>query len=352
MATERLKSTTQDKLFAGVVDNILNDTVLALRLLGNGKAWSGESLKKTIKYKVSGQGGSFVGIGDFATAATDTLVRLSFEPKGYEQPVALPGIEKSVNAVSSTRVNDLMVTKMEEAQHEMMDGVGTMLYSDGSGTGQTEGLQSIVKTSGSYGGLARSTYTALQATVTASGGTITLAKLSTLISAVSAGGVQKQRPTLAVTDEATWNYLETLYAPTLNSNYSATGMTMVTRDSKAPVRAGELKGAMGFTSLVYQGIPIVADEKCTTGYLYMLNENYLDWFGLKADVEGYRPISLGSKVIDGVYQDVPSKNHGFNWSGWMVPDNGFGQVGHIVLLGNLVSWQPRRQGVLTGITGA
>lgn len=350
--TERLKSTTQDKLLAGVVDSVLNDNVLALRLLGNGKPWSGESLKKTIKYKVSGQGGAFVGIGNFATAGTDTLVRLSFEPKQYEQPVSLTGLELSINQIASTKVNDLMATKMEEAQHEMMDGVGTMLYADGTGTGETEGLGSIVSTSGTYGGLARSTYTVLQATSTTSGGTLTLPKVSTLISNVSAGSVNKQRPTLGVTDETTWDLLETLYAPTIDSSYSATALPMITRTSKAPVRAAELKGSMGFTSLVYKAVPIVADEKCTSGYLYMLNENYLSWYGLKSAVEGYKPISLGSRVIDGVYQDIPSKNHGFNWSGWMVPDNGHGQVGHIVLLGNLVSWQPRRQGVLTGITGA
>jgi hypothetical protein len=350
--TERLKSSTQDKLLAGVVDSVLNSNVLGLRLLGNGRPWQGESLKKTIKYQSSGQGGAFVGIGNFSTAATDTLVRLSFEAKGYEQPVAIPGIEKSLNAIASTKVNDLMVTKMEEAQMEMLDGVGTMLYADGTGTGETEGLASIVATSGTYGSLSRTTYPVLAATVTASGGTITLAKISTLISSVSAGSQSSQSPTLAIANETVWDLIETLFAPTLMSTYGATGLPMVTRDSRAPVRAAELKGSMGFRSITYGGVPIVKDEKCTAQYLYMLNENYLDWFGLPAAVEGYRPISLGAKVIDGVYQDVPSKNHGFNWSGWMVPDNGFGQVGHIVLLGNLVSWQPRRQGVLSGITGA
>jgi hypothetical protein len=242
------------------------------------------------------------------------------------------------------------VAKMEEAEAEMMDGVGTMLYNDGTGTGETEGLDSLIKTSGSLGGLALATYTVLQATVTASGGTVTLAKISTLISNISAGSHVKQRPTLGICDETVW--VETLFSPTVQSNYTNTALPMVTRSSRGPVRAAELKGAMGFSALTYQGIPIVKDEKATAQVLYMLNENYLDWYGFPSGVEGYKSISLGQSQIDGVYQDVPSKNHGFNWSGWMVPDNGYGQVGHIILHGNLITWQPRRNGQLTGITGA
>ena len=54
-----VQSITQDKIVPKVVDNILNSNVLALRILGKQKPWSGESLKFPIKYQKSTTGGSF-----------------------------------------------------------------------------------------------------------------------------------------------------------------------------------------------------------------------------------------------------------------------------------------------------
>jgi hypothetical protein len=43
---------------------------------------------------------------------------------------------------------------------------------------------------------------------------------------------------------------------------------------------------------------------------------------------------------------------GFNWSGFIKPIDQYGKVGHIILLGNLISDDPRHQGVMITITGA
>ena len=57
------------------------------------------------------------------------------------------------------------------------------------------------------------------------------------------------------------------------------------------------------------------------------------------------------KAIEGVYNDAPSKNVGFQWTDFMVPINQYGIVAHIYLLGNQVNWNPKRSGKLEGITG-
>jgi hypothetical protein len=46
-----------------------------------------------------------------------------------------------------------------------------------------------------------------------------------------------------------------------------------------------------------------------------------------------------------------SSFNGFNWSGFKTPTNQFGSIADVIVLGNLTSWQPRRSGRLTGITG-
>jgi hypothetical protein len=42
---------------------------------------------------------------------------------------------------------------------------------------------------------------------------------------------------------------------------------------------------------------------------------------------------------------------GFSWSGWIKPSNSATVIGHIYLGGNLVSFNPKRHGKLTGVTG-
>ena len=352
--TDRVKSITQDKLLPKVIDNVLNGNVLSLRLLANAKRWSGESLKRPIKYQKSDTGGSFSGLDTFSTSTVETRLIPAYDVRGYYHSVAIPGIEKAVNATEE-RVMDLVKVEMESAHEDMADSIGTIFYGDGTGNGNKDflGLGAIVDDGTdvtTLAGISRTDYTMWKATRTASGGTMSLAKVATLVSGVSAGSALRQRPTMFVSDETVWDLYESLLTPMVRANYEAYGYPMVTRTSKGAVRQDKaLKGTQGFAALTYRGIPWVADEKATAQTLFAINENYLEWYGLKsADLVS---ISLGGPEIDGVYSEVPSKNHGFGWTGFKVPTNQFGEVGQIILLGNLVTWQPRRHGRLTGITG-
>ena len=173
--------------------------------------------------------------------------------------------------------------------------------------------------------------------------------MATLTSAVSAGSALRQRPTFFVSDETVQDLYESLLTPTQRASYEAAGMPVVTRRSRAPIRGAELAGVAGYTALIYRGIPWVADEKSTSQTLWGLNENYLQWYGLNDP--DLKAISLGKGEIEGVYSEAPSESVGFQWTGFMRPINQYGEVAHIYLLGNFVSWNPKRQGRLTGITG-
>jgi hypothetical protein len=39
-------------------------------------------------------------------------------------------------------------------------------------------------------------------------------------------------------------------------------------------------GSVGFDSYYFRGIPVVKDDKCPTGLIYTLNENYLKYVSL------------------------------------------------------------------------
>jgi len=268
-------------------------------------------------------------------------------------PIAIPGMEKAVNRTEAEVIN-LVRVETESAQEDALDDIGTMLYADGTGNSNKDflGWDALIDDNTSVvtlGGLSRTTYTTLKGTRTASGGTLTLTKLATLISAVSAGSAARQRPTCFVSNETVWDLYESLLTPTQQATYEATGLPMMTRTSKAPIRSAELKGAAGYVALTFRGIPFVADEKSTAQTLWAANENYIDWYGLRdPDLQS---ISLGTADIEGVYSEAPSQNTGFQWTGFLRPINQYGEVAHIYLLGNQVTFNPKRHGRLTGITG-
>jgi len=332
----RILTTTQDKLLPKVVDTILNGNVFATRMLKAAQPWKGEQLKRAIKVSKNTTGTSFSGFDTFSTSATDNRQRLIFDPKFYQITVSLPLTELSVNKVSETKIIDLMSSEMQGASQDMADDVGDLFYADGTGNGGKDflGLGAIVDDgtdAATYGELTRSSFDTIDATVTASGGTLSLAKMATLYNAIRSGS---QKPTIGLCDETVWSLYEQLLQPQerINKNVSTTK---------------GLRGGTGFVGLDYKGFSILADEKATAQTLFFLNEDWIEWYALPVAMT--EPVKFKT-VIEGNDYGQPM-GLGFSWSGWIKPSNSATVVGHIYLGGNLVSWNPKRQGKLTGITG-
>jgi len=351
--TQRVISITQDTIVPKVFDQYLSDNFVTYRFISNGKKWSGETLKFPVKIAKNNLGGSFSGLDQHSTSTVETRITLSYDARAYEIPVAVPGLEKLVNGVSESRVLDIIKVEMESSANDAADDVADMFYGDGTGNSSKDfnglgNLNDDGTTAATVGNQSRTTYPVLAGTRTASGGTMTLTKLDNLYTGVSGGSATRQKPTIIVSDETVWNLGTSLLAPTVQANYQANGYPMVTRTSRGAMSAGDLKGALGFTSIIYRGVPWIADEKSTSQTVWFVNEEYLNWYGLKdPDMQG---VVAGGNV-DGVYAEMPGANTGLQFSGMMKPVNQYGEVGHIYLFGNLVTTQPRRQGRLTGVTG-
>ncbi len=96
---------------------------------------------------------------------------------------------------------------------------------------------------------------------------------------------------------------------------------------------------------------IFRDKKITTGYFYMLNTKFLDFYGLNW-WEGTK-INPHAKVIEGnVYEDsLYAPGNAFTWTGWIRAYNQGAINGFVILGGQLICRDPFRNGVLTGVTG-
>ena len=150
-------------------------------------------------------------------------------------------------------------------------------------------------------------------------------------SAVTSGS---QKPTALYTTENVFNLYGQLLRPQERIMKPASGIKGMT-------------GGTGFTALEYNAKPVLMDEKCTTGVLFALNENYLDWYALP--FFGAQAVAYKSQVKGNDYRAPVGL--GFSWSDWIIPSNAGAVVGHIYFGGQFITTNPKRQGKLTDITG-
>lgn len=336
----RVTTTTNSRLLPKLVDTVLDSNVFATRMLTSAAKWTGEKIQKTIKTSKNDQGGSFDNFDTFSTSAVDTRDKLEFDARFYEINAVVSLTELSKNKADANRMVELATITLAESAEDMADDIGTIFYGDGTGNGGKDflGLEAIVDdgtNAATYGGLTRSSFANnnIDATVTASGGTLTLAKMATLRSAITSGSV---KPTMGYTTETIFDLYEQLLQPQERINKDVPAM-----------RAG-LVGGTGFVGLSYKGFEILADEKATSGVLYFINENFMEWRALPMATT--TPINFSVSDIEGNdYTNV--KGLGFSWSGWVKPTNAASLIGHVYLGGELWSSNPKRHGKLTGVTG-
>lgn len=365
---ERVQSVTRQYLLPGVVYQVLGSNVLAARQIGNGRQGKGTRVERPIKYRTSNQAISFSGLDTFQPNILDTRLRLNVEMKAARQGIGLSGLDLVANQDSDVRINDVMTLSLEETQDELFDKIGDYGYGDGSGNSGKDpvGLNYIIDdgtNAPTFQGQSRSTYPVLNATVTdlaSVSGELSLPRLATLYSNVSSG-TGMTTPTLINSGETEQDLYEQLLTPTVRETYTSMGYYTVTKDSKGTVRQGShegLVGKQGFVALSYKGIPWSRDEKANVQYsgkIGMLNENYIDWFGWQVAGQaktmlGYEPISFKHTQVETTFGEAPmSEFTGFNWRPFMSAQNQFAGISDMLIIGNMASWQPRRQGVLTNV---
>lgn len=337
-------TTTNQYLAPFWVDQVLRDNYFFGKIMQKTKRWKGSQMLFPIKYQKGVASVAFNGFDLLPVTQQPVSVNMTFYPTFVATNVAISGSDMSINQAEgngSLQTLNLMKVIMESRSQDAADDIGNFLQGDGSSFGGKApmGLAGIVDNGSdltSYGGLARTTYTGLNATVTASGGTISLLKVRTLWNAISDGPVI---PDFIGTDYTTWGYFEALQTPFQRNN----------QDFAPSQRA--VAQTSGYSEQRWDGMVISRDKKFTTGYFYMLNLKFLEWYGLKW-YEGEK-ISPKAKDIEGnVYEDkIYAPGDAFTWTGMIRSFNQGVVNGFMILGGQLICHAPFRQAVLTGING-
>jgi len=355
---DRLTDITYQYILPVLVDGASNSNVWTSRLLSNYEDWEGVTYNVPVQTAFSSTGGSFNGMDTFSTAATNNTRQMTFYLTGDYQSIVIPGIEAAVNGNSESQVIKLMTAKADEAKISAADSIGNQGY--GYGVGKSfDGLGNAIDSGSiapSYGGLTRSSYTFLVSDVTAvANNTITLDYLGSEFDNASAASSTSESPTMGLMQKNIWTFLEGLLMPTVQARYEGLATRGYNRvDGKTPMGSSvpegstELSASGGFISITFRGRPMVADDKATAQTFFWVNEKYIAFH-----VQRYGELKdIGSTVesMEGFYEDVPFPS-AFQFRDMMSSINQLGQVGVVILLGNLIDKQPRRSSKLTGITG-
>lgn len=324
---------TQDRFIPKVVDNVLNGNVLTMRLMRNPKVWrGGTSIEVPVNLSAYTNLGSYSGFDAFATTQQSTRQRATFTPSQVYCSIIVSGIQHAVNQGEAAQV-DVVAAELEQRTRDLKDELGNQIYSDGTGNSSKDflGIHAAVDDSTNvttYGGLSRSTYTNWRGTLTAQSGSLTLANLAADFDAAQRGD---DAPTLIVTTPGVFTIYEALLTPTVSHQFSMNDFRL-TEDGVARV-GGTLAANQGFRALTFRGIPVVADEKCTSQNIFTLNEKHLSFYTIPQTLPGRRLVSSGFYATD-----------------WKEPANQDAVVMELLYYGQLITDAPRTHARRTGVS--
>lgn len=354
MDYSRLITTTSQRVASFVVDAVHGSSVLVGRMTGsNVTPWEmGVYEKQPIQVSDPTTAIDFQGIGNFNTADNSTDVNLQWEAKGLGDSVIIGYAELGLNQTKAQVIN-LVKRKYDVIRNSLIFASGVRFYGLGAGAA-IEGLQLSTDAgtySSSYGGLARATYgTYINGQVTpANAGTLDYNTIAAEVDLCSAAASSLESTNLLLTTKTIWSFVEQLVNSKNRGNYDTSrGNLRVTPYSPmgTALDASQV-GMLGFECYYFRGIPVVKDDQCPSGLLYALNENHLEF--VSSQVAYCDTIQMSEEVTKGALEDVKT-------TAWQVsqpskPVNGLGDVRQILMYGNFVNRNPRRSGVITGITG-
>lgn len=353
MDYSRLVTSTMQSLSPFVVDAIHGSSVLVGRATGSRiKPWDmGTYERQPLQYEDISTAVDFQGLGNFNTADHSVDVNLQWEVKGLGDSVVIGYQELGINQTKAQVIN-LVKRKYDVVKNSLINAASSRFYGLGNGSA-IEGLNLMTDDStdtSTYGNLSRTTYgTAINGQRTAaSGGVISFSALASQIDLCSAAASSLESTNLNLTTKSVWALIEKLVEAKSRGNYDTSRGNLRVSPYTPMGVAVEAKdvGRAGYESLYFRGIPTVKDDACTSGAVYSLNENHIQF--VSSPVAYCESVKMSQEVTKGALEEVKS-------TAWQVskeskPTNQLGDVRQILLSGNFVNRNPVRSGVLTGVT--
>lgn len=355
--TSRVDNLGNPKLYAKVVDQVLLSPTVMTRSMFGAKAFEGKTQDIDLDVVSDTQGQWVTGLEELNMSAVGTTVRTSFGHAAFTQPQVSIMLESFANQGSLGIIN-LDDFKYAKAAAQVVQAIGSAAYGTGVGN-QILGLEAIIDdgtNNSTIGGISRTTYPSLDGyIVTVTSNKLTLATLDTLHDNVRAAGLTNEKPNVAYTTKTVWSLYGQLLQPYVRQSYREVGYDRLSNNMKWGQRSNpDLRASAGFDGLTYRTLTIIDDDFAPTGQLYMVNEEYVNWYGRSVVPDLYRDtinhVDFGSNdegyagTGQMAVEAMPSNDHGFFYQPpAQMPTQG-GKYARFWTIGNYIASSYRRHG--------
>lgn len=236
-----------------IVDQIFRSNPTINKLWKNGtKLGGGAFITQHLAY-AEGPGGAFEGMESHDVSERDQFAPAIFNWKHYYVSITVRRADELKNS-GKPAFAKLLTAKMKIAEKTMRNLLAQGLYSDGSNVKEITGFRAMVTASGVYGNISKTTNSWWQSKIDSTTTTLSIPAMRTLMGRCTE---DSDTPDMLVTTQSIYDIYYGLLQP--QQRFASESMA---------------KG--GFTSIMFEGRPLVVDSHCPTGYLYYFNTDYLD----------------------------------------------------------------------------
>lgn len=299
----QINAITEKKFMPKLVDNVFDSNPLLQRSKTKFMELidGGERIIQPLNYAQATAVGWYSGSDTLSITDNESITAAAYSWKNAYASIIISGPDERKNS-GMPAIIKLVRSKIQIAEKTLAGQLGTGLYNDGTSTNAIVGLQAIINTSSTVGGISQSSYSWWQGQLDSTTTTLSLPAMQFQYNAASVGN---DTPSVIVTTRAVYNYYYALLQPQQRFVDSETA-----------------KG--GFTSLMFNGCPVIVDSHVPSNNLIMINEKYLHLF--------------------------MHKDENFRFSNFQEPVNQNVKIAKIFWMGALGSSNNRMHARLSGIT--
>ena len=299
---DNINSITKSQIMPTVEDQIFRSNPLMLRLWQEGtKEDGGAFIVQPLLY---GEGPAmfFAGMETLPTDDADQVTAAVFNWKQAVAAITISRIDELKNTGPNAMAK-LLAIKTEYAQESMRNMLGQGIYSDGlANVKSIVGLQAMVSTNVSYGGISKTNNAFWQSKVNTTATQLSVPLMRNILGQCTEG---RHTPNMITSPQVIYDLAYALVEPQKRFG-------------------SEMMAKAGFTSILWENRPWVVDSHCPDSNVFMLNTASIDF--------------------------VSHSDENMRFEDFQKPHNQAGRSAFIFWAGNLVGGNCRRQGRLTAIT--
>lgn len=279
-------STTLRNRATDVANNVIRNNALLAYLSRRGNVMpfsGGRTITQPLTYAQNSTFKRYSGYEVLNISPSEVITSAEFPIRQTAVAISISGLEMLQNS-GKEAVIDLLKTRLSNAEDTMKNGMSYDIYSDGTATGQINGLQALISTapsSGTIGGIDRATWTFWQ--------NVAYSAVTDGGAAASAANIQRYMNAVTLQLVRNADGYDVIVADNNYYGYYLESMQSIQRVTD------ERTAALGFASLKYyasgRSVDVIldggfqgysSDTNPTTGgapanRMYFVNTKYLHW---------------------------------------------------------------------------